>query len=73
MENTTGTYVVNKAEHDPSKLVVKQRKIIYPKYENYKACTCGGEYYQTGFCCPTYPAQYEYRCNKCGNILLLKE
>ena len=73
MESNTSTYVAYRPEHDQAKLIIKKRKIIYPKYEHYKACICGGEYFQTGVCYTSHPAQYEYRCNKCGNTLVLKE
>lgn len=67
--NTTATVIEKSKPGDINKLVFKKRKIIYPKYETYKACICGGEYFGTGKAFPSYPMQYEYKCNKCGNII----
>lgn len=55
------------------KLVLKERTVVY------RACTCGGEYMETGNQFTDYPLEsdgvinvrYEYRCDKCGNVITL--
>ena len=34
---------------------------------------CDGELKPTGICYYTYPAQYEYKCEKCGEIKLIED
>jgi len=68
--NVSSTVIEKAKPGDINKLVFKKRKIVYPKYETYKGCTCGGEYFRTGKAFPSYPMKYEYKCNKCENIIV---
>lgn len=49
--------------------IIKKRFFMKP-YVDKNQCECGGDLKDTGVCYTSMPAQYEYKCEDCGKIVI---